>query len=341
MKKENLAIISNEKTQNINNNFFCDNIDLKSIPEGLNENFNLELFLRNSKIERSSHKINLKKIFISGDILSFLYKILRRSKVFKKYLIISLSPYTFFSCLILYLLGKKVYLYLRSDGYEEYRCYSRFFGPLIYHIMFNIASWTTKIIVCRSHLLRGKRGVKVSPSQLSTKWFVNRKSIDHENIKMLYVGRIKIEKGVSSLLNILSKIKLNYKLQIINSEKNYDKPINNKNIQIIHFKNKDDSIIHIYDDNNIFILPSFTEAHPQVLDESLARLRPVIIFPEISHVTRNREGVFVANRDPESLSNVIKFILKNYSSIQSKMVKNNLPTKKKFLAEISKIIKNE
>ena len=47
-------------------------------------------------------------------------------------------------------------------------------------------------------------------------------------------------------------------------------------------ENKNDSIIEAYDDHNVFILPSFTEAHPQVLDESLARLRPVIIFPEIS-----------------------------------------------------------
>ena len=49
--------------------------------------------------------------------------------------------------------------------------------------------------------------------------------------------------------------------------------------------------MEIYDDHNVFILPSYTEGHPQVLDESLSRLRPVIIFPEISHVTRDREGV--------------------------------------------------
>ena len=35
MKNDNLAIISNEKTQQKSNKFLCDNIDLKSIPEGL------------------------------------------------------------------------------------------------------------------------------------------------------------------------------------------------------------------------------------------------------------------------------------------------------------------
>ena len=46
MGKENLAIVSNEKTYINNQNYFCDNIDMKSIPEGLNKNFDIELFVR-------------------------------------------------------------------------------------------------------------------------------------------------------------------------------------------------------------------------------------------------------------------------------------------------------
>ena len=41
MKKENLAIISNEKTQFDGKNYFCDNIDMKSIPEGLSKDFEM------------------------------------------------------------------------------------------------------------------------------------------------------------------------------------------------------------------------------------------------------------------------------------------------------------
>ena len=68
MKKENLAIVSNEKTYFDKQNYFCDNIDMKSIPEGLNESFDIQLFVRNSKSERSSHKINLKNIGNKLDI---------------------------------------------------------------------------------------------------------------------------------------------------------------------------------------------------------------------------------------------------------------------------------
>ena len=68
MGKENLAIVSNEKTYINNQNYFCDNIDMKSIPEGLNKNYDIELFVRNSKSERSSHKIDLKNIIVSKNI---------------------------------------------------------------------------------------------------------------------------------------------------------------------------------------------------------------------------------------------------------------------------------
>ena len=136
MNKENLAIITNEKTYLNNNSYFCDNIDMKSIPEGLDSKYNLQLFVRNSKLERSTHQINLKNIFISQGILSYIFNVLRTNKSHNKYLIISLSPYTFIISIFLMILRKKIFVYLRSDGYEEYKCYSKFFGPLIYHLMF-------------------------------------------------------------------------------------------------------------------------------------------------------------------------------------------------------------
>ena len=45
MNKQNLAIITNEKTYFNNNSYFCDNIDMKSIPEGLDSKFAIALSL--------------------------------------------------------------------------------------------------------------------------------------------------------------------------------------------------------------------------------------------------------------------------------------------------------
>ena len=338
---ERLGIISNEKVHLEEENFFCDNIDMKSLPEGLSKSFEVQVFARKSKVLRNSHKINIKNIIISKNIFSYILKIIKNNKLQKKYLIISLSPYTFIACLLLFILRKKVYLYLRSDGYEEYKCYSKYLGPAIYHSMFTIASIQSKLIACRKHILRNKNGLLVNPSQLNDKWFTERKPFDPSKIKLLYIGRIKIEKGVFSLIKILKKIDDEFSISIINSEKLYDKKLENDKIKIFHFKNENDSIMKFYDDHNIFILPSFTEAHPQVLDEALSRFRPVIVFSEISHVKRDREGVFVCKRDHKSLIDTIKYIIKNYKDIEKKMNNNKLPTKSIFLKDLTQIIKNE
>ena len=97
-------------------------------------------------------------------------------------------------------------------------------------------------------------------------------------------------------------------------------------------------MIKTYDNHNITILPSFTEAHPKVVDESLARARPVIIFEEIDHVIQNRYGIFVSKRNAKSLSETIKFIMNNYMNIQENMKKNKLPTKQEFISQITRIL---
>ena len=97
MSNKDLVIINNEKISNEKNCFYCDNIDMKSIPEELNKKSNVTLIARNSKIERT-RQINLEKIETSSNIFTFLLNI---SRTFKKndasYLIISITPYTFFS----------------------------------------------------------------------------------------------------------------------------------------------------------------------------------------------------------------------------------------------------
>ena len=60
---QKLFIISNESIYENNNTFFCDNIDLKSTPEGLDKNFEVSLIARKSRAKRS-HKINIQNIKI-------------------------------------------------------------------------------------------------------------------------------------------------------------------------------------------------------------------------------------------------------------------------------------
>ena len=335
--KNKLFIITNESIFiNKNNQFFCDNIDLKTIPEELNNFFDINIIGRKSRSERSK-KINLKKIFVFYSFLFYFLEIIKNiKKENNKFLIISLSPYTFFASIILKLFSKKNFIYLRSDGYKEYKSILGFFGPIIYHFMFKIGTYKSELIACREHLLRKKIGSIVNPSQINDKWFKDLKTINPIKTKLLYIGRLRVEKGIYSLLNILRKSK--YFLTIVTSEKNVKLKEKYENVELTSFENYNDAIIKFYDDHTIFILPSFTEAHPQVLDESLARCRPVIVFKEIEHVKRDREGVFVCERNINSLNNTINYINNNYENIMDKIKKNKLPTKKSFIEELKKII---
>jgi len=336
---QKLFIISNESIYENNNEYFCDNIDLKSTPEGLNKNFEVNLIARKSKVERAFN-INLKNIKIFSSIFSFISAILSSTKnKNSKYLIISISPYTFLACIFLKLFGKSPIIYLRSDGYGEYKAILGFIGPVIYHLMFSILSLISNLISCRSYILKGRKGELVSPSQLDSEWFNNIKEKKIESIKLLYVGRIRVEKGIFSLIKLI-KEKNNISLTVVGEEKNTVNTINQNNVIVKKNENNKEKLIKFYDDHDIFILPSFTEGHPMALLEALARRRPIIVFDEIKHVIGDNKGIFVSKRNYESLLDVINNIKNNYQKIQEEMKQNNLPTNKEFIKQMVNIISN-
>ena len=217
-----------------------------------------------------------------------------------KFLIISISPYTFLISLFIKILGQKPIVYLRSDGYEEYKAILGKIGPTIYHLMFSITGAISNLISCRNHILRGKKGKIISPSQLDSVWLRQPKNLDIKNFKLLYVGRIRVEKGIFSLAELI-KNKRDISLTIIGAEKGRLSGINQSNIKILPRIINKTKFIKCYDDHNVFILPSFTEGHPMVLLEALARRRPVVIFEEIRHVIGEKQGIYVSKRNFVSL----------------------------------------
>jgi len=337
---KNFFIISNESISNCEDKFYCDNIDIKSITEELNKNSEINLIARKSKKDRS-HNISIKNIKISNNIFFYLLEIFKTLNTKNsRYLIISITPYTFLSSIFLFIMKKKPIIYLRSDGYEEYKSKIGFLGAVFYHFMFIIATKVSNLISCRTHILKGKTGSVVSPSQLDEEWFLNTSTPSVKKISLLYVGRIKVEKGIFSLLKILKNINENISLSVVGAEKNSKNIVDQKNVNFYEIETNQKKLIKYYDEHNIFILPSFTEGYPQALLEALARLRPVIIFKNISHVIENKKGIFVAERNQKDLLEKINYIKSNYEHIQNEMKNNNLPTKKFFINEFEKIINN-
>ena len=336
MSINNLAIIENEKIFQEKNKFYCDNIDAKSIPEGINNFRKIYLIARKSKVKRVQ-QINLSQVKIGSNIFLFLNLILKTfSEKNINYLLISINPYTFLSALILLLFKKKVFIYLRSSGHEEYKAKYGLFGKLIYHTMYLLVTPWSNLIVCHERLTKKKDYHLVFPSQLGNKWFENLKQVSLDKVRLLYVGRMRVEKGIFDFLKMFNKLSMNAELSIVSDVKNLKNM--NKKINLLGFGYDEKSLIEIYDSHNIMVLPSYTEGHPQVVLESLSRGRPVIVFDDIKHILGTKKGIFISKRNIISLNETIEFIMKNYTKIQENMKENKLPTKEEFILQMNSIL---
>lgn len=334
MNKENLTILNNEKIFKDKEKYYCENLDLKVVPEGLNNFFNVKFIARSSS-KKGGQELNFLDILISKNIFVFLKNVFKTFKYKNKYLIISITPYTFVASLFLFVFKKKIYLYLWSDGKEEWKHLIGGWSVWIYQAMYEICSSYSELIVCNPRLTR-KKSHLISISRLDDDWIKNPKKISSDIAKFLYVGRVSKEKGILDFIKIFDNYDLKGSLTLVGNSKNF-KPENPK---IIHlgYISEDKKLRDIYDSHNITILPSYTEGYPYVIDESLARVRPVIIFEEISYVINNKKGIFVCKRNAESLKKTTDYILSNYEKIQRDIRVNKLPTKKSMLKQISDII---
>ena len=336
---KDLIIINNEKVFKENKNFYCDNLDLKILPEELNNFYKVQYIVRSSD-KKKDQKINLDNVKPSSNIFKFVYSIYKTFKFTEaSYLLISITPYTFFSFLLLFLFRKKIFIYLFSSGHEEYKYILGGWAVWIYHFMYKLVTRNSKVIVCHERLYDKNKSQLVYISRLDDEWLANQKEVLLDKIRFLYVGRMSPEKGIFDFIKMFQKMKLGAEFSIVGNSQNEN--ISNNNIKFFGYVADPKSLINIYDKHNITVLPSYTEATPYVVDESLARKRPVIIFEDIEYIMRNKEGIFVSKRDINSFTEKTKYIMENYKEIQKNMEENVLPTKKSMIKQISDIIKIE
>ena len=288
MNKENLVILNNEQIFKDEKNFYCDNLDLKIVPEGLNNYFNVKFIVRKSS-KKGGQKVNLQNIETASNIFLFIFYILRSFKNNSKFLIISITPYTFLAYIFLFVFRKKVYLYLWSDGYKEWEHLIGKWSVWIFHMMYVICTFGSEIIVCNKNLTN-KKSHLISISRLDGFWFKNQINTFSKKANFLYVGRLSKEKGIFNFIEMFEKMDIDATLAIAGYSKKFS--FNNSKIQLLGYISDSQNLIKAYDECNISILPSYTEGYPYVIDESLARGRPVVIFEEISYVVNNKKGIF-------------------------------------------------
>ena len=342
---DNLVILNNEKVSKENNVFYSRNYNFKILPEGLNKYFKVEYIVRKSST-KEHHKLNLQNIKIASNIFQFIYFVISTFKNKNtKYFIITISPYTFISFLFLFLFRKKVFVYLISSGYEEWKFILGSWSVWIYHIMYLIVTSNSTVIALHDRLCKKKDVNIIASSTLDLEWLQNFKDVKLDKVRFLNVSRVNPEKGIYEFLEMFKKIKIDAEISIVGKikssalQKKFHSIIgNNKNIKFPGYISDRKLLIDAYDNHNILILPSYTEGQPYVVDESLARRRPVLIFEDIKHIIKERKGIFVSKRDIESLTEITKHIMKNYHKIQKDIEKNKFPLEKDMFKQISNVI---
>ena len=345
---DNLVVLNNEKVSKKNGKFFSRNYNFKILPEGLNKYFNVEYIVRRSNIDES-HELNLNKIKIASNIVQFIFFVIStfRNKN-TKYYIICITPYTFIASLFLFIFRKKIFVYLISSGHEEWKSLLGAWSVWIYNLMYSMVTSYSTVIALHDRLINKKKKFYViSSSSLDGKWFENFKEAKIDKVRFLYVARINPVKGINEFLKMFKSLELDAELSIIGKTNNlrHQKEIkiileNANNIKFPGYISNRQDLINTYDSHNILILPSYTEGQPYVVDESLVRRRPVLIFEDIAHIIKDRKGIFVSKRDPQSFVDTTKFIMTNYIKIQKDIEQNNFPLEKDMFLQISSIVKN-
>tara|TARA_B100001057_G_scaffold431021_1_gene458170 strand:- start:4705 stop:5706 length:1002 start_codon:yes stop_codon:yes gene_type:complete len=331
---KNLFVITNDSIDKKKNYLFTNSSDLENIL-GAFQKKTIFILCRKFKTKKN-FKIKKNKI----KIINF-FKFLRDAKENDKILFISITPFNFINLILLKIFLKKkidTYLYLRSDGFKEYKIKFKLFGYFFYGMMFVFFKKFTKIISCSKHLSHVKKFTYIDPSKIDKNWLINRVKPKLAQIKLLYVGRMKKEKGIFSLINLLENIPIKYQLTILGSK--YNNIIKANENLIIYKKELYDhkKIKKYYDNCNLFVLPSYTEGNPQVIKESFARQRPVIVFEDLNFLSKQYKGIIVSKRNKKNLHASIKNIFKNYNYFYSLSKKNKIILKENFRKNIRSII---
>ena len=344
---DNLIVLNNEKVSSENGKFFCRNYNFKILPEGLNKYFNVEYIVRKSNV-KEKHELNLDKVKCASNIIQFIYFLISTfKKKNTKYYIITINPYTFSAFLFLFLFKKKVFVYLISSGYEEWKFILGSWSVWIYHVMYSIITSKSTVIALHERLYQKDDGHIIESSTLNKEWLQNLKKPNLDKIKFLNVSRVNPEKGIFEFLEMFKQLEINAEISIIGRINNLTlqnkfQSIIQKNPNILfpgYISNRR-SLIDAYDNHNILILPSYTEGQPYVVDESLARRRPVLIFEDIKDIIKGRKGVFVSERNITSLTKTVKYIMQNYYNIQKAIDQNKFPLEEDMFKQISKVINN-
>jgi glycosyltransferase involved in cell wall biosynthesis len=210
-----LYIITNDKFYNEK---YLNHNDLGSIINSFKEYFNINIIARVSKHKLKFLILNRKIKFHNFFLIKTINNIKLAGKN-TKFLFVSLTPFNLIVFLFLkfFLNKKNLYLYLRSNGFSEYKIILGSLGKFFYYLMLKIVVNHVKLIVSSADLqIKKKKFNLVQPSELDSEWLNNRYKKDPDSkIKLLYLGRYKKEKGIIDFIKLINLAKFNFEPSVI------------------------------------------------------------------------------------------------------------------------------
>jgi len=174
--------------------------------------------------------------------------------------------------------------------------------------------------------------VRIVPNGIDDYWFENLRTVKMDvdikhlhdkEIRLVYAGKIDRNKNILTTLKAIEllqeqgyKIKFTIAGNIIDQSV-YKKIINKSYINYINYQPKE-KLIEVYRNNDIFIMPSFTESFGLVYVEAMTQGLPVIYTKGQGfdgQFDEGKVGYHVDPYRPEDIVEAVKKILDNYLTI--------------------------
>jgi glycosyltransferase involved in cell wall biosynthesis len=263
------------------------------------------------------------------------------------------------------LFEKKLFNYLRSDIIEEFKAHDKEGKKAFSYFLVNFLGFFARIrakssltVVVGDELYSkykqfGSDIFKFYPTRVYGKDILSKAEIKshgtNTNIKLLTVGRLTPEKGLIYLLKALKIIREKrhkFVLSIVGDGK-LDKELRNVACDLdlsdsVIFRgciSSKSELLVIYQDADIFLLPSLTEGIPKTLYEAMARGVPIIAtsvggVPNIIKDSEN--GLLVPPAKPEAMAEAILRLI-NDEELRIKLIKNGLETVREYTLEKQRV----
>jgi L-malate glycosyltransferase len=240
--------------------------------------------------------------------------------------------------------------------FYKYRIHLR---PLMYEILLNAKqivfishAYKKKImsVLPKDILEKIKDKIIVIPNGIDDYWHENPsspKSLNSENVKMLYIGRIDRNKNVKAIITVLNYFVKNgkgYSLDIIGTGpleekmKSFSKKLGVDQKITFHGHLKErENILSIMNDSDVFVMPSYTETFGLVYIEAMSRGIPIIYTKGEGIDGFFEEGKVGYSVDPNNWDQIYSKILKineGYYDISIECKKMAKDFKWKYISDI-------